>query len=74
MNLIETSQLIKVVGDNPILTFLLIIVPIYLVIRAMLVAWTRFLRHLNIRAQGWPPPHLDADGDAVETTTEEEQP
>ncbi len=26
-------------------------------------SWNRFLRHLNIRAKGWPPPHLDADGD-----------
>jgi len=25
--------------------------------------WTRFIRHLNIRKAGWPPPHLDADGD-----------
>ena len=23
----------------------------------------RALRHLNIRAHGWPPPHCDADGD-----------
>lgn len=26
-------------------------------------SWNRFLRHLNIRTKGWPPPHLDADGD-----------
>lgn len=25
--------------------------------------WNRFLRHLNIRSKGWPPAHLDADGD-----------
>lgn len=25
--------------------------------------WIRFMRHLNIRAQGWPPAHCDADGD-----------
>lgn len=25
--------------------------------------WNRFLRHLNIRSKGWPPSHLDADGD-----------
>ena len=23
----------------------------------------RILRSRNIREQGWPPPHLDADGD-----------
>lgn len=26
-------------------------------------AFNRFLRHLNIRKHGWPPSHLDADGD-----------
>lgn len=25
--------------------------------------WSRFLRHLNVRKHGWPPSHLDADGD-----------
>lgn len=23
----------------------------------------RAIRHANIRSAGWPPPHLDADGD-----------
>lgn len=27
--------------------------------------WNRFMRHLNIKHEGWPPPHLDADGDAI---------
>lgn len=27
--------------------------------------WNRFMRHLNIRRAGWPPPHCDADGDPV---------
>ena len=27
----------------------------------------RFLRHLNIRRAGWPPTHLDADGDWAES-------
>lgn len=25
--------------------------------------WTRFLRCLMVRKHGWPPNHLDADGD-----------
>jgi hypothetical protein len=25
----------------------------------------RWFRHLNIKAHGWPPPHVDADGDVV---------
>lgn len=24
---------------------------------------SRWMRHRNIAARGWPPPHLDADGD-----------
>lgn len=26
-------------------------------------AWKLWVRHRNIAAQGWPPEHLDADGD-----------
>lgn len=26
-------------------------------------SWTRFLRMLMVRKHGWPPEHLDADGD-----------
>lgn len=29
----------------------------------MFRCWNRFMRHLNIRKAGWPPSHLDADGD-----------
>ena len=25
--------------------------------------WNRWLRSRNIKEQGWPPPHCDADGD-----------
>lgn len=25
--------------------------------------FNRWIRHKNIVAKGWPPPHLDADGD-----------
>jgi len=31
--------------------------------------WNRFLRHLNIRKAGWPPPYLDADGDFKPNST-----
>lgn len=46
-------------SDSPWLTFFL----------AYLAAWLTFkiynctVRHLNIRKHGWPPAHLDADGD-----------
>jgi hypothetical protein len=28
-------------------------------------AWNRLLRSQNIAARGWPPSHLDADGDPI---------
>lgn len=31
----------------------------------------RLIRHLNIRARGWPPSHLDADGDFKEEDKDE---
>ncbi len=49
-------------GDHPVAGFFLALV-------AMHVLWypfrivNRFIRHLNIRKAGWPPPHVDADGD-----------
>jgi sterol desaturase/sphingolipid hydroxylase (fatty acid hydroxylase superfamily) len=30
------------------------------------------LRHLNIRNKGWPPPHLDSDGDFKKEKCEDE--
>jgi hypothetical protein len=33
------------------------------VLRFIFVCWNRFVRHLNISKSGWPPSHLDADGD-----------
>jgi hypothetical protein len=29
----------------------------------VLKCWSRFMRLLMVRKHGWPPPHLDADGD-----------
>ena len=31
--------------------------------RTPMFCWNRWLRHKNITAKGWPPSHLDADGD-----------
>lgn len=33
------------------------------VLKYLFCCWNRLLRHLNVRKAGWPPPHLDADGD-----------
>lgn len=32
-------------------------------VRTLFLCWNRFLRHLSVRSRGWPPSHLDADGD-----------
>jgi hypothetical protein len=45
-----------------------------MVCSALCRVWRNFMRHLNIRKHGWPPPHCDADGDlrVVEEAEEEE--
>ena len=54
---------------HPWLTF-------FLVLAALRVCWmpfliiNRILRHRNIMARGWPPEHLDADGDVVKRPEE----
>lgn len=25
--------------------------------------WARYMRYLSVKSKGWPPSHLDADGD-----------
>jgi hypothetical protein len=37
------------------------------VIIQSLLPMNRFIRHLNVRKAGWPPAHLDADGDWKES-------
>jgi len=32
-------------------------------LRTAFLCWNRRLRHRNIAVRGWPPAHLDADGD-----------
>ena len=34
-------------------------------IRYAWLTFNRFMRHFNIRKHGWPPAHLDADGDPI---------
>ena len=55
---------------SPILTFLLGCA----VLRFAFLVWNRFMRHLNIRKAGWPPAHLDADGDFKPAPKAEDRP
>jgi hypothetical protein len=38
-------------------------------VNASLKIISRFLRSINIFTRGWPPSHLDADGDFKQETT-----
>lgn len=49
----------KFADQNPWLIFALAVLFYW----ALTLLWSRFMRHLNVRSKGWPPPHLDADGD-----------
>jgi len=42
---------------------IMIMAPLSLLVQLLFRCWNRFLRHLSVRKAGWPPSHLDADGD-----------
>lgn len=46
-------------GDHPLLTAFCL----WLVVEIVLKAWGRLLRAVMVSFKGWPPAHLDADGD-----------
>lgn len=52
---------------NPGYTFLIVLVLVGTVSSLVLIPIKLFFRSRNIKAQGWPPPHLDADGDFKES-------
>jgi hypothetical protein len=53
----------QVISESPYLTFFLIVSITTTVFHCIFRCWNRFLRCMNIRKNGWPPPHCDADGD-----------
>jgi len=36
------------------------------ILRILMLAYSRTIRSINITIRGWPPEHLDADGDSLE--------
>jgi hypothetical protein len=38
---------------------ILLVLPVSLILNL----WSRFMRMIMVRKHGWPPSHLDADGD-----------
>ncbi len=60
------NWLAPIVSRYPGWTLFVIMVVLIGIIRLIFRSWNRFMRHLNIRKHGWPPPHCDADGDFKE--------
>jgi hypothetical protein len=61
--------------EHPVLAFFALCAAYYTlkwIVRTPFHMWNRLMRHKNIAAQGWPPPHLDADGDFKPELEEEE--
>lgn len=42
---------------------LLVYTIIHYIANGIIRMWARFMRMLMVRKHGWPPEHLDADGD-----------
>lgn len=61
--------ILELISESPYLTAFLIWGAFSTVFRI----WNRFMRHLNIRKHGWPPPHCDADGDFKPEEDEKEE-
>jgi hypothetical protein len=56
-------------AESPFLTFCMC----YMLTVTLLRMWKAVVRHLNIRKAGWPPPHLDADGDFKDDSEPEDE-
>lgn len=52
----------KFAGESPWLTFFLAFIAAHVIALPFQLV-KRWIRHRNIVARGWPPFHLDADGD-----------
>jgi hypothetical protein len=56
------DDLYRFAGNNPWLAFFLALIAGNIVIYPLKLV-NRWIRHRNIVAAGWPPFHLDGDGD-----------
>lgn len=60
------AALLQLVKEYPFGMFFLASVTLFMTERILALPWrivNRWIRHRNIIAKGWPPEHLDADGD-----------
>jgi hypothetical protein len=66
----KSMTIYQVMQESPWLTFFLLLGVLKLFSWPFEIVY-RWIRHLDIKAQGWPPAHCDADGDAVEENEDE---
>jgi len=59
-------NLFQFMSDSPVLTFALFFIVLQAVVRLCMHLLTMITRHYNIKKNGYPPPHCDADGDFKE--------
>jgi len=60
------KDLLDFMGEHPWFSFFVIWLLIMVTAKTVIISVRFVMRHLNIRKAGWPPPHVDADGDHVE--------
>lgn len=53
------TEILSFAGDHPVLTFCLAYIVGEVIVRSIV----RVTRSINVAIRGWPPAHLDADGD-----------
>ena len=56
-------ELYAFIAGSPWVSFFLAWLLLHLIVKIMNIFIVRPLRVINIWLNGWPPPHLDADGD-----------
>jgi hypothetical protein len=60
------KDILAFAGEHPVL-FTFILLAICSVVNTLTFRpFNRWIRSRNIASKGWPPPHLDADGDFKE--------
>ena len=66
---------LKFAAENPFMSLcIIILIPSLTYYTLKLILYyipNRWIRHLNIKKHGWPPEHLDADGDTHHKEVEE---
>lgn len=56
-------NIFEFMSNSPFLSFFLAVFFVLPILSLPFKLINRLIRHCNIRAKGWPPSHLDADGD-----------